>query len=123
MQYRRFGRTGWQVSEVGYGMWGMGGWKESDDEESIVSLQRAIDLGCNFFDTAWAYGNGHSEKLFDKIVRANPGSNCISLLRSHRRISDGPVNGSSAWKTAFHLIISKNISTKAWKIWVSAPSI
>ena len=73
MQYRRFGRTGWQVSEVGYGMWGMGGWKESDDEESIVSLQRAIDLGCNFFDTAWAYGNGHSEKLFNKIVRANPG--------------------------------------------------
>jgi aryl-alcohol dehydrogenase-like predicted oxidoreductase len=73
MLYRRFGRTGWQVSEVGYGMWGMGGWKESDDEESLLSLQRAIDLGCNFFDTAWAYGNGHSEKLFNKIFRANPG--------------------------------------------------
>jgi len=73
MNYRRFGRTGWQVSEVGYGMWGMGGWKGSDDEESLRSLQRAIDLGCNFFDTAWAYGNGYSEKLFNNIARANPG--------------------------------------------------
>jgi len=73
MNYRRFGRTGWHVSEVGYGMWGMGGWKGSDDEESLRSLQRAIDLGCNFFDTAWAYGNGYSEKLFNDIARANPG--------------------------------------------------
>lgn len=73
MNYRRFGRTEWKVSEVGYGMWGMGGWKGSDDEESLRSLQRAIDLGCNFFDTAWAYGNGYSEKLFNNISRANPG--------------------------------------------------
>ena len=68
MKYRKFGRTGWQVSEVGYGMWGMGGWKGSDDEESLNSLQRAIDLGCNFFDTAWGYGEGHSEKLFNRIA-------------------------------------------------------
>ena len=52
MKYRRFGRTGWQVSEIGYGMWGMGGWTGSDDEESLAALQRAVDLGCNFFDTA-----------------------------------------------------------------------
>lgn len=72
MRYRRFGRTGWMVSEIGYGMWGMGGWKGSDDEQSLRALQRAIDLGCNFFDTAWAYGDGHSEKLLGQIVRANP---------------------------------------------------
>ncbi len=72
MRYRKFGRTGWDVSEIGYGMWGMGGWSGSDDSESIGSLQRAIDLGCNFFDTAWVYGNGHSEKLLGQIVRANP---------------------------------------------------
>jgi aryl-alcohol dehydrogenase-like predicted oxidoreductase len=71
MNYRRFGRTKWQVSEIGYGMWGMGGWTGSDDEESLASLQRAVDLGCNFFDTAWAYGEGHSEKLLGQIVRAN----------------------------------------------------
>ena len=72
MRYRRFGRTGWEVSEIGYGMWGMGGWSGSDDEESINSLQRAVDLGCNFFDTAWAYGEGHSEALLGRLVRANP---------------------------------------------------
>jgi aryl-alcohol dehydrogenase-like predicted oxidoreductase len=73
MKYRHFGRTGWEVSEIGYGMWGMGGWSGSDDEESMNSLQRAVDLGCNFFDTAWAYGEGHSEALLGRLVRANPG--------------------------------------------------
>ena len=73
MKYRRLGRTGWMVSEIGYGMWGMAGWTGSDDEESFQALQRAVDLGCNFFDTAWAYGAGHSEKLLGKLVKANPG--------------------------------------------------
>ena len=72
MRYRRFGRAGWDTSEIGYGMWGMGGWSGSDDEESLRSLQRAVDLGCNFFDTAWAYGEGHSEGLLGRLVRANP---------------------------------------------------
>ncbi len=72
MNYRRFGRTNWQVSEIGYGMWGMGGWTGSDDQESIQSLQRAVELGCNFFDTAWAYGAGKSEGLLGQLVRANP---------------------------------------------------
>src|SRR6266850_5342377 len=71
MRYRRFGRTGWNVSEIGYGMWGMAGWTGSDDPESLAALQRAVDLGCNFFDTAWAYGDGHSEQLLGKILRAN----------------------------------------------------
>jgi aryl-alcohol dehydrogenase-like predicted oxidoreductase len=71
MKQRRFGRTGWRVGEIGYGMWGMAEWAGSDDEESLVSLQRAVDLGCNFFDTAWAYGNGHSEALLGKLLRAN----------------------------------------------------
>jgi aryl-alcohol dehydrogenase-like predicted oxidoreductase len=60
------------VSEVGYGMWGMAGWTGSDDEESRHSLQRSVDLGCNFFDTAWGYGEGKSEGLLGDLVRANP---------------------------------------------------
>jgi len=72
MNYRRFGRTGWKVSELGYGMWGMGSWSGSDDEESLGSLQRAVELGCNFFDTAWGYGAGRSEGLLGRLVRANP---------------------------------------------------
>ena len=71
MKHRRFGKTDWQVSEIGYGMWGMAGWTGSDDEESLASLQRAVDLGCNFFDTAWGYGEGHSEKLLGQIIRNN----------------------------------------------------
>lgn len=70
MRYRSFGRTGWQVSEIGYGMWGMGEWSESDDAESLNSLHLAVELGCNFFDTAYAYGEGHSERLLGQLVRA-----------------------------------------------------
>lgn len=72
MQYRTFGRTAWLVSEIGYGMWGMAGWMGSDDAESLAALERSVELGCNFFDTAWAYGAGHSEKLLGQLVRAHP---------------------------------------------------
>jgi aryl-alcohol dehydrogenase-like predicted oxidoreductase len=68
MQYRTFGRIGWQVSEIGYGMWGMAGWTGSDDEESLRALDRAQALGCNFFDTAWAYGGGKSEQLLGQAL-------------------------------------------------------
>lgn len=73
MNYRRFGRVRWDVSEVGYGMWGMAGWTGSDDEESFAALDRAIALGCNFFDTAWAYGEGHSERLLGETLRRHRG--------------------------------------------------
>src|SRR5690349_12242707 len=69
MRYRTFGRMGWEVSEIGYGMWGMGSWANSNDDESLASLQAAVDLGCNFFDTAFAYGEGHSENLLGQTVR------------------------------------------------------
>jgi len=72
MQYRTFGRLGWSVSEIGYGMWGMGGWTGSNDDESLQALHVAVDLGCNFFDTAWGYGEGHSEGLLGDLVRAHP---------------------------------------------------
>jgi len=81
MNYRRFGRTGWQVSEIGYGMWGMAGWTGSDDVQSLRSLQTAVDLGCNFFDTAWAYGDGHSEKLLGQVIRQNPGKRLYTATK------------------------------------------
>ncbi|HZI17703.1 MAG TPA: aldo/keto reductase [Pyrinomonadaceae bacterium] len=71
MRQRRFGRTGWSVSEIGYGMWGMGSWSGSEDEESLRSLQLAAELGCNFYDTAWGYGEGRSEALLGELVRRN----------------------------------------------------
>jgi aryl-alcohol dehydrogenase-like predicted oxidoreductase len=71
MHKREFGRTGWEVSEIGYGMWGLGSWSGSEDQQSLQSLQNAVELGCNFFDTANAYGEGRSESLLGQIVRSN----------------------------------------------------
>jgi aryl-alcohol dehydrogenase-like predicted oxidoreductase len=76
MRYRRFGRLGWDVSEVGYGMWGIGGgeggWTGADDEQGRVALTTAVELGCTFFDTAWIYGRGHSECLLGDLLRTHP---------------------------------------------------
>lgn len=73
MRYRSFGRTGWQVSEIGYGMWGLAGWTGGDQEETNRALHRAVELGVNFFDTAWAYGEGKSEQILGQLVRDYPG--------------------------------------------------
>ena len=81
MNHRTFGRTGWPVSEVGYGMWGMAGWSDSDDAESLRSLQLAVDSGCNFFDTAWAYGDGRSERLLGQTLRANAGKTLYAATK------------------------------------------
>ncbi|NMB87226.1 MAG: aldo/keto reductase [Chloroflexi bacterium] len=81
MNYRRFGRTGWMVSDIGYGMWGMAGWTGSEDQESLQSLQRSIDLDCNFFDTAWAYGDGHSETLLRQTLRQNQGKRLYAATK------------------------------------------
>ncbi|HSU51470.1 MAG TPA: aldo/keto reductase [Segetibacter sp.] len=75
MQYRTFGRTGWQVSEVGYGMWGMAGWSGSESEEVNRALDRSVEMGCNFFDTAWGYGEGLSEQILNALIKRHQGKN------------------------------------------------
>jgi aryl-alcohol dehydrogenase-like predicted oxidoreductase len=71
MNYMELGRTGLEVSEVGYGAWGIGKsqWMGAEDDESLRALNRAIDLGLNFIDTALGYGDGHSERLVGQTVR------------------------------------------------------
>ncbi len=71
MQYRRLGKTGFLVSEIGFGAWGIGGnyWKGTRDEESLAALHAAIEAGVNLIDTALVYGEGRSEKLVGKVVR------------------------------------------------------
>lgn len=71
MRYRKLGRTGIEVSELGYGAWGIGGsqWLGGNDRESLAALTRAIELGLNLIDTALAYGDGHSETLVGRMVR------------------------------------------------------
>src|SRR5579884_3578891 len=71
LKHRTLGRTGFPVSEIGYGAWGIGGkqWLGGSDDESLQALRRAIELGVNFVDTALAYGEGHSETLVGSVVR------------------------------------------------------
>jgi aryl-alcohol dehydrogenase-like predicted oxidoreductase len=71
MRYRKLGRTDWEVSEIGYGAWGIGGtqWRGGSDDEALAALRKAIGLGLNFIDTALAYGDGHSEGLVGQVVR------------------------------------------------------
>ncbi|AYB30246.1 aldo/keto reductase [Chryseolinea soli] len=69
MQYRRFGRTNWNVSEIGYGMWGLAGWTGSEQAEVERALDRSVELGCNFFDTAWGYGAGKSEQILGGLIK------------------------------------------------------
>jgi len=75
MKYRKLGRTNFEISEMGYGAWGIGGtqWLGGTDDESLASLRRAIELGLNFIDTALAYGAGHSEQLVGRVVRESGG--------------------------------------------------
>jgi aryl-alcohol dehydrogenase-like predicted oxidoreductase len=74
MRYRTLGRTGLELSEIGYGAWGIGGkqWLGNKDEESLRALRRSFDLGLNFIDTALAYGDGHSEQLVGKAIKEAP---------------------------------------------------
>ena len=70
MKFRQLGRTGYTVSEIGFGAWGIGGgmWQGGDDGAALAALDAAFDLGVNFVDTALAYGDGHSEKLVGRAV-------------------------------------------------------
>jgi len=81
MKYRKLGSTGFEVSEIAHGLWGMSGWSGSDDHQSLEALQLAVDLGCNFFDTAWAYGEGKSDALLGKILATNGGKRLYAVSK------------------------------------------
>src|SRR5436305_8717975 len=81
MKYRKLGRTGFDVSEIAYGLWGMGGWSGSDDRESLQALQLAVDLGCNFFDSAWTYGDGKSDGLLGQTIAKNRGKRLFAASK------------------------------------------
>lgn len=71
MNHRKFGKLGWNISEVGFGAWAIGGdmWGRQKDADSMKALNRAIDLGVNFIDTAQGYGKGHSEEIIGEVLR------------------------------------------------------
>ena len=116
MKYRVIPRLGWPISEIGYGLWGMGGWTGSDDEESAASLDRAVALGCNFFDTAMAYGNGRSERLLGALVKRHPGAALYVATKVPPRNWKWPGRGSTPVAEAFpydHIVESTETSLRS----------
>jgi aryl-alcohol dehydrogenase-like predicted oxidoreductase len=81
MKYRKLGRTGFEVSDIAHGLWGMSGWSGSEDQESLQAMQSAIELGCNFFDTAWAYGEGKSDGLLGQTISRNKGKRLFAASK------------------------------------------
>lgn len=101
MKYRTFGRTGFEVSEIAHGLWGMGGWSGSDDRQSLDSLQLAVDLGCNFFDTAWAYGSGRSDGLLGEIMSRNPDKRLYAASKIPPRNGKWPASPKDKYRDVF----------------------
>lgn len=81
MKTRRFGQTNWAISELGYGMWGLVDWSGSDQNEVEKSLELSVDLGCNFFDTAWGYAEGKSEEILGKLLRRHSGKKLYAATK------------------------------------------
>jgi len=94
VNYRELGRTGWKISEVSFGAWGIGGdvWGATDDSVSLRALHRAIDLGVNFIDTADVYGDGHSERLIAQL-RSDRSEEIIVATKAGRRLNPHVASG------------------------------
>ena len=101
MRYRKFGRSGLEVGDIAHGLWGMGGWSGSDDRESIAALQLAVDLGCNFFDSAWAYGEGKSDGLLGKILTQNEGKTLYAASKIPPKNQRWPASGKYKYSEVF----------------------
>ena len=94
MKYRRFGRTDLEVSDIGHGLWGMSGWSGSDDQRSLEALQLSVQLGCNFLDSAWAYGEGRSDGLLGETLKRNPGKQIFGASKVPPKNRRWPATGS-----------------------------
>ena len=93
MHYRALGRTGWQVSEVSFGAWAIGGaWGEVEDRDSLAALHKAVDCGVNFIDTADVYGMGRSERLIAQLRRERS-EPIIVATKAGRRLPAQTVEG------------------------------
>lgn len=117
MEYRELGRTGWKVSTIGFGAWAIGGtWGPVNDEESLVSLNRALDLGVNFFDTADVYGDGKSERLLARLRKERSEPFHI-VTKAGRRLDPHIASGyNRANLTAFVERSLRNLETEALEL-------
>ncbi|MGH9513982.1 MAG: aldo/keto reductase [Terriglobales bacterium] len=116
MKYRKLGRTGLEVSDIAHGLWGMSGWSGSEEKKSLKALQLAVDLGCNFFDSAWAYGDGNSDRLLGEILSRNPGKQLFAASKIPPMNGKWPASSADNYSEVFpaahvmkytHLILEK----------------
>lgn len=118
MKHRPLGATGYTVSEIGFGAWGVGGdmWRGTDDREGSDALRKAVDEGVTFFDTALAYGSGHSERLIGKTLRNEiRGGRAVVATKVPPRNLEWPGDGKKSVADAFpakHLASSTEQSLK-----------
>lgn len=115
MEHRSLGRTGWNISVIGFGAWGIGGdaWGSTDDKASLAALHRAIDLGVNFIDTADVYGDGHSEQLIAQVRKARS-EQIIIATKAGRRLDPHSAEGYNRQNlTSFVERSLKNLETEA----------
>jgi aryl-alcohol dehydrogenase-like predicted oxidoreductase len=115
MEHRTLGRTGFSISEIGFGAWGIGGdaWGTTDDRDSLAALNRAIDLGVNFIDTADVYGDGHSEQLIAQVRKARR-EELIIATKAGRRLNPHVASGYNRQNlTAFVERSLRNLETEA----------
>ncbi|MFL5655211.1 MAG: aldo/keto reductase [Ktedonobacteraceae bacterium] len=115
MEYRALGRTGWNISAIGFGAWGIGGdaWGATDDHVSLAALHRAIDLGINFIDTADVYGDGHSEQLIAQVRKARS-EQLIIATKAGRRLDPHTASGYNRQNlTSFVERSLRNLETEA----------
>ena len=95
MEYRSLGKTGIQVSEIGFGAWAIGGdaWGPVEDAAAVAAMHCALELGTNFIDTADVYGNGHSEELVARVIKGRRDEVIVATkggLMGHHRDPSGP---------------------------------
>lgn len=91
MQYRSFGKLGWNISSIGFGAWAIGGgWGTQRDDESVAALHAALDAGCNFIDTARGYGNGHSERVIGTVLKSRQGDRIYVATKIPPAAGDWP---------------------------------
>ena len=114
MKYRELGRTGWKVSAVSFGAWAIGGsWGPVKDADSYAALERAVELGVNFFDTADVYGDGRSEQLLARL-RREVSEPIYIATKAGRRLDPHLAAGyNRANLTAFVERSLKNLDTEA----------
>ena len=114
MNYRPFGRTGWQVSEIGFGAWAIGAeWGEVSEEDALGAILASIDHGVNFIDTADVYGDGRSEQLVSRAIKARPQQVYVATKMGRRLDPHVPEGFNAKNMTAFLERSLKNLDVEA----------